>query len=318
MRARWLAAVLGTAVAIFSIGATNAWAATEVGNGCEGNNAASPFPEISLTNGPGDPLPAAIPVSGVITQWKSRVITGVPQGELLQTLEVFRPTPTPKSYVLIGESSPASIFSGSPNTFPTRIPVHAGDRLGLVTAGGTINDTLSCATANTGDVMGLAAGTASLNSTLAFPTEAPKAQVPVVATVEPDVDGDGFGDQTQDACPQSAAFQIPCPVVTFTANNIVSKGSVLVLVSTTTTAPVTVSGVVRLGHGKVAKLKAGSKTVEPGQIGRFRLKFSKKLKANLKEMSRGQLLRLTVHVSATNVAGSVVNRSFPVFLRGQG
>lgn len=318
MRARWVAAVLGTAVAIFSIGATNAWAATEVGNGCEGNNATSPFPEISLTNGPGDPLPAAIPASGVITQWKSRVVTGVPQGELLQALQVFRPTSTLKTYVLVGESSPASIFSGSPNTFPTRIPVHAGDRLGLTTVGGTINETLFCSTTNTGDVMGTAASAASLNSMLAFPTETPKAQVPVVATVEPDVDGDGFGDETQDACPQSAAFQIPCPVVHFSANNIVSKGSVLVLVSTTTTAPVTVSGVARLGHGKVAKLKARGKTVEPGQIGHFRLKFSKSLKAKLREMSTGQLLNLTVSVSATNVAGAVVKRSFTVRLRGQG
>jgi hypothetical protein len=306
-------------VAIFSIGATNASAATEVGNGCEGNNVSSAFPVISLANAPVDPLPAAIPASGVITQWKSRTLpSGVPQGELVQALEVFRPTSTPKSYVLVGESSPANIFSGGPNTFPTRIPVQAGDRLGLVNAGGTINETLFCSTPNTGDVIGVATGPASLNAPLTFPTEKTSAQVPAIATVERDADGDGFGDETQDACPQSAAFQIPCPAVDFTANNIVSKGSVQVLVSTTTTAPVTVSGVVKLGHGKVAKLKAGSKTVAPGQIVHFRLKFPKSLKAKLKEMSRGQLLNLKVRVSATNVAGTVVKKSSKVFLRGQG
>jgi hypothetical protein len=33
------------------------------------------------------------------------------------------------------------------------------------------------------------------------------------ATLEPDADGDGFGDETQDQCPSSASTQGPCPVV---------------------------------------------------------------------------------------------------------
>jgi hypothetical protein len=37
------------------------------------------------------------------------------------------------------------------------------------------------------------------------------------AQIEPDVDGDGFGDETQDACPKDASKQAPCPVIDKTA-----------------------------------------------------------------------------------------------------
>ena len=39
----------------------------------------------------------------------------------------------------------------------------------------------------------------------------PDLQLNVSAILEPDADGDGFGDETQDQCPTDASTQGPCP-----------------------------------------------------------------------------------------------------------
>jgi hypothetical protein len=39
----------------------------------------------------------------------------------------------------------------------------------------------------------------------------PNYRVNVAATIEPDADEDGFGDETQDQCPTDASTQGPCP-----------------------------------------------------------------------------------------------------------
>jgi hypothetical protein len=45
------------------------------------------------------------------------------------------------------------------------------------------------------------------------PTEViPGARWNISAVVESDADGDGYGDVTQDACPESAKTQVTCPV----------------------------------------------------------------------------------------------------------
>jgi hypothetical protein len=142
-------------------------------------------------------------------------------------------------------------------------------------------------------------------------------QVPITVAVEPDADNDGFGDETQDQCPQSAAFQTPCPPVTLSTSKQVRKGSVVIVVTTDTPAPVTVKGVVKLGGGKKAKLNGGTKSLTPGTLGKFTLRFTKKVKNKLAELSPKQRLTLKATVTGTSVSGAVTTKTLKVKLKGQ-
>lgn len=101
-------------------------------------------------------------------------------------------------------------YSRQPPRFrdKTRIPVLAGDRLGLY--GPQSEGTLACNTGEPEDELGFLHGAASLGTTLAFASLA-GFRVPVSASLEPDLDGDGYGDETQDGCPESAEYQTACP-----------------------------------------------------------------------------------------------------------
>ena len=296
--------------------ASSAGAATQVGNNCIGNTSAENFTIVSLANGPGSALPATVPSAGVVTRWQFNVVP-IPAGVLNQTLKVLRPT-GPGQFQVVGESAPGAMASGV-NIFSTRLPVQAGDHFayfGTTTTGFAI--TVFCETGNPGDVAGVIAGNPTVGAFGGITEQAPGIQIPLIATIEPDVDNDGFGDETQDKCPQSAAFQTDCPVVAVDASSAIKgKGSVTVLVTTTSSAPVTVTGKVNLGKGKKANLSGGSQTVVPGTIARFTLLFPKKLKAALKNLPRKRSLKLNVTTTATDAIGRITSDALKVSLKGQ-
>ena len=300
-------------IAAATVAAPAAGAATEVGSNCVPDYAEE-SPE-SLTYLPetyraGSPLPPATPVTGVATQWKMTVpVEGTGFGMILKA---FRPTGVPNEFQLTAESSPVTLAAGV-NLFPTRIPVQGGDRFGLT----GVTETPLCKSNDVNDVIGAITGPIPLGATkqVFLP---PKFQVPVAALVEPDADSDGYGDETQDKCPQGAAVQTACPVVTLDSFSIAKKRSVTLLVTTSTPAPVRVTGTVKLGKGKVAKLSASVRTVAPGAFGRFKLKFPARLITRLKALAPKRSLRLTIAARATNVAGQVSADSTKLKLAGQG
>ena len=98
---------------------------------------------------------------------------------------------------------------------------------------------------------------------------------------------------------------------------IVKKGSVLVLVSSSAAVPVTVTGSVKLGKGKLAHLVGGVQTILPGKIATFALQFPNKLRAKLKKLKRRKSLRLEVQASATDVIGRASSDTLQVRLKGQ-
>jgi len=314
MRKRIAAGALTAVTAMALLGASGASAATEVGSNCTPNNAEEglTFMQVSQTG----PLPATVPAAGVISQWRSTFPSGgepLPPNLFTAKLKVFRALGGPGLFQVVGESAAGGLLSGT-NAFLTRIPVQAGDRLGLV--GSPI--TLYCITGNPGDVFGYSELSTAVGGTQEFGVES-GLQVPVLALVEPDVDGDGYGDETQDKCPQSAAYQVPCPIVTITAvTSKPGKGAVTVLAATSLNAPVTVKGTVKLGKGKQAKLSAPGKTLTPGTITRFKLNFTGPLKTRLKELKPSQSLQLNITADATNVAGQVSTTKAKAKLKGQG
>jgi hypothetical protein len=94
------------------------------------------------------------------------------------------------------------------SSFPTRMPIPAGAYVGLTVPGGSVPGFQSSA-----------GGQAKYSRTEApFPGitgvvgESHNGAILYDADIEPDVDGDGYGDVTQDSCPTSAsAHEGPCP-----------------------------------------------------------------------------------------------------------
>lgn len=154
----------------------------------------------------------AVPTAGVITSWSFHG-TGSQPG--IVTLRVYRHTASGgvDQFTPVAEDGDARNLLGDQLfTFPTRVPVSAGDIIGLraQTPGG-----ICASTGGTGDTY-RSLGTASatpIGASASYP-ETSGLKIDVAAGVEADVDGDGFGDDTQDACPRLASTQGPCPPAT--------------------------------------------------------------------------------------------------------
>lgn len=315
MRLKLVPAAVAAALAILLLGAGSASAATEAGNNCVGNKTAAAT-VIALTNGPSSPLPTTIPSNGVVTRWRVSVIPVPPDVIATETLKILRPTGVPKQFQVVGESAPVSLVSGT-SIHATRIPVQAGDYIGgSVNSSGTTGG-LFCETGDPGDRAGFIPENPGIGATGTVALEEGGFQLPIVVSIEPDADNDGFGDETQDACPQSATTQGACPAVVLSTTKLVRKGSVTVVVTSSTAAPVTVKGVVKLGKGKKANLNGGTQTLAPGVLGRFTLKFTKKVKAKLKELPPKRSVRLNVTVSGASVAGAITTKALKIKLKGQ-
>ncbi|HST68137.1 MAG TPA: hypothetical protein VLI94_00590 [Solirubrobacterales bacterium] len=315
MRLKLVPAVAAAALAISLLGATGATAATEIGNNCTGNRAEPPgstLVQLSSVN----PSSLAAPHDGVLTKWKVNVIPY--PGGISEKVKVLRPAPgAPNTFTAVGESTLQPILGGA-NSFDTRIPVLAGDRIGAFSPMSTI---WCMGTGSPANVMGVVAEDVAIGAAATFPPatdpEAQESLVAMSAVIEPDADKDGFGDETQDACPQSATSQAPCPVVSVSTSTQVRKGSVTVVVTPSTQATVTVKGVAKLAKGKKAKLNGGTQILAPGLLGKFRLGFTKALKNKLKELPPKRSVKLNVTISGTSVSGAVTTKTLKVKLKGQ-
>jgi hypothetical protein len=315
MRPKLILAAVSAVLAVSLLGTATASAATQAGNNCTVNDAEENLTLYGLANGSGNPLPATIPVSGVITKWTFNGPPGLEPGLFNQTLKILRRVGG-NQFQVIGESAPSPI-SGGLNTFSTRVPVLAGDIIGSVGSVEGFIVSFFCQTGNLGDRLGVITGNPSLGSNASQTEEAAGYQIPVTVFVEPDADNDGFGDETQDACPQSAAFQTPCPPVALSTSTQVKTNSVTIIVTSSTAAPVTVKGVAKLGKGKKAKMNGGTQNLLPGTLNKYRLFFTKGLKNKLKELSPQKKVTLKVNVTGTSVSGAVTTKTLKLKLKGQ-
>jgi hypothetical protein len=328
----WVAGVAGAVAAISLIGAPAAAAATEIGDPCAAEYA-TPYSSATLFQiaAPESPLPQAAPSAGVVTKWKTNL--SIP-GPMFQALRVIRVT-GPKLAQVVGESSQETIVSGA-NAFNTRIPIQAGDHLGLFGLGKEA--TPYCKASSPADVFGDLGGSVAVGPSVPFSESPGEARIPVSAVVEPDADGDGFGDETQDRCPQSAASQGECPTVTLDAFPIVLKRSVLLLVGASSASSVHVFGQVswrlkpkggagrskanpapgaKTTTGLTVGLSGGTQTVTPGEVARFNIKLPKSVKRRLGRISPSESLKAKLTINTTDLAGRAVTKVLTVRLPGQ-
>lgn len=315
-----LSVALAVAIAATAlVGANSASAATVFGSGCAANQITDGAVWVSTGHASTNPLPVVAPISGVITEWtvNTDIVVeseGKLAGEFPRILQqrLLALRAEGESFKVVGEASGGLLNLKGSNTYTARLPVQAGDFLGI--AGNPF--AAYCETKDPADTYAAATGGTPVGSI--FKVERSTGlQVPIVARVEPDVDGDGYGDETQDQCPQSAAYQTPCPVVTVSSLSLSHAKAVTVYISSSLSAPIAVSGTVKLGKGKTAALGGPGQTVAPGTLGRFNLAFPKPVLKTLAALTTKKALTLTVTASATNVTGSPSTATSTVKLRGQ-
>ena len=185
---------LSTAVGLIGlIGAAPASAATQIGQtfaptstGCSGPGGS----ELTLlqTTSPGPSY--AAPFAGVLTSWSFQAGSSPPQVKL----KVGRAAGG-NSFTIVGESSLRSPTPSAPNSFPIRLPVQTGDVIGIYGAYSASGDCL--ATNGPGFTMHQISSDPAPGTTPSF-TPFSDTKISVAASLEPDCDSDGFGDETQD------------------------------------------------------------------------------------------------------------------------
>ena len=144
----------------------------------------------------------AAPFSGVLVRWRIRT-DGATANWRLRTVQ----EPSASMFIATGSTDYESVVPGAERTFLARLPIAAGDRLGV---DGPPSATAPLTTSSGGT-------NARFNPPLvvgAAPQSPAGAGAGFVgmynADLEADRDGDGFGDETQDFCPAAPGTQIPC------------------------------------------------------------------------------------------------------------
>ena len=151
-----------------------------------------------------------IPFDGVITSWQVRGSDNSGDAGSSGSLRVWRRVDDgspPVRAQLVAESESQDVRPGV-NSFLTRLAVRAGDRLGLSSyyLGGSYSRAGST-------VCGTEYGSAGAPGAEAAFECGGELAANVAATLEPDGDGDGFGDESQDKCPGAGGTDDGCVAI---------------------------------------------------------------------------------------------------------
>jgi hypothetical protein len=173
---------------VCAFAATNAQASTELGETFTPTGVCGPGSTAFQVKSPDDRYRAQ--QAGVITGWSHQGASEPRPGAVAQ-LKVGRPRGS--ELRAVGESASEPVNSGALNSFLTRVPLRAGDVIGLSTDDG------ACARLASPGTYESAYTEFGVGPPYLAGGETGQAQINVSAVLEPDVDLDCLGDETQDA-----------------------------------------------------------------------------------------------------------------------
>jgi uncharacterized repeat protein (TIGR01451 family) len=213
-----LLAVIGLSLTFVLAGATVSQASFTIGqttgatDNCGSNQS---FVQRSTAGAPSYVAQSA----GVIVSWNYLAGASAPDVKL----KVYALKTAPDIWTLRAESSRKAGGSGAGevhanalNTFTESpgIPIAAGEHLGMTGFGGSSGMGCIEATGNSSDAVRVCCSPPgdTVMGDNTFLGELPNTKADVSAVVEPDADGDLYGDETQDSCPGTAAVHTgACP-----------------------------------------------------------------------------------------------------------
>ena len=195
---------------LFLLAANPARAATTIG---DANNAGSNCdPNLTIHQGvsaPGSPSYVVPAGGGVIASWRYQAGALADQIKFLVIRQV-----APNQFRVVQSSPVQTMTPNTVNSFPVRIPAQAGDLIAIH----TVSNNATCANITTAapadQVDGCNLCDPPDGSPYTTMTVSAGARVNVAASLEPDADSDGFGDETQDQCATDPSTQAACPTPT--------------------------------------------------------------------------------------------------------
>jgi hypothetical protein len=150
------------------------------------------------------------PYTGVLTLFAHQANGQAGKVQLL----VFADGATATQKTVVARSDKLTVTTNKLNVFPVRVPIHKGQKLGL----GWSTTGMSCAVpADYGGDVTLVKGGFDADTSTSFVADGILSsgthtfRPDVSAVLEPDRDGDGYGDVNQDGCPASKKLQVSCP-----------------------------------------------------------------------------------------------------------
>lgn len=185
--------------------------------------------------------------SGVITSWRTSAYDTPGQFMKLKVLQLQTGT----TYTVVADSGFQEIPPNGEHPIPARLPIHAGEAIGLRTA--SSNTHLGCLYPGTSNDVYRSDSTGAPDAPVGSPMNFNSGdntgyRLNLSATVEPDPDGDLFGNESQDTCPSVAGSVQGCLKADLGATTTVSQGvesdQVTVTVVARNNGPDTVPGVV--------------------------------------------------------------------------
>lgn len=291
---------LAAAVAIcaLTIGSAGASAATTYGETCD-NPGAGPMTMFqTLSTGP----TYTIAEDGVITSWTTNHI-GLPG---MTPVAAAVGTRSAGGWKIDAATPFQLVFGDQKTVFPARVSVRAGQVLGLLAP--EYYGTMCAGFDATYDVVEYKSG----GPGTALPGESidssqvstiPTQRVNVSAVVEPDVDGDGFGDETQDKCPQSAAFIDPCPVLAISQQVSANSKQIKVLATASLSTSLTATAKVKVGR-KTVTIKGKATKFTAGKLKTIKLNLPSSVKKARKALKKGKSLAATVTLTGKGIANT--------------
>ena len=329
---RTLACACAAGALLVCASGSPASAATSIGQLDPGTPAGSCLGSSSWVQSTEAGAPAYVVPAGrwVIVSWSHRANSA--SGRELG-VRVWRATATAGSYTLVGAGALRTLTPGGINTLYERISVSGGDLLGL-RVGNPPGGGASCFfTAGLGDVIryAIAASEQSPGSTSALSLLQPASRLNVTARLEGDADSDGFGDETQDACPGIAGPASGCvpatpppakdttrPTAKLNARrDSIRDGRIAVWVTASEAATVTARGSLSVGsQSSTHRLPTATAKALAGKRERMLLRLSRKTRrAARRALRRGKRLRVRVTVTLRDAAGNTGTAKRSVHLK---
>lgn len=251
---------------------------------------------------------ATAPISGVITSFR----LGYSGDSTLVSLMVLTPTGTPDQFVVQPDATlvqPPSTSDPAGETLnvPARVKVAAGDRIAVGWV--DLSTTPSPLQAATGQSCALIVHTPPpIGSPSDWNASCTGAEPALGATIEADADGDGYGDESQDACPTDPARQSACvkPSVHLLRAARQRLASLDVTESVATQSTVTTTASVKVGKKTYSSSPVHS-SLAAGEAKLVRLKFARRAKRSILASLRGhRRLKALITSTDSDSTGSAV------------
>lgn len=289
-----------------------AGAGTNIGATCDtpGYVSSAAF---QFTVGVGAPSYTVPPGGGILTRWAVAREPAAVASPI--KLKLLKPTGVPNQFTIVGDE--LQTVGPGENEFVARVPVIGGEILGSF--GVNAGTTPYCGFSGSSLANLTPPGDPALGATVTKNATGNNAVLDLAAYVEPDADGDLYGDESQDACPSNATTQGACPPVdaagpaintkAFKLSKLLKKSKIEMTISSNEAATVTLDGTLSVpgGSSKTYKLKPVSKPVAANGKVKIKLKVPKK---GLKALRKRKKATAVVNVSARDAAGNTSTGKF--------